>query len=171
MRSLGMPKPFTPEYHEWAEKHASKTYFAFLITHPRYTATRYIQGTREAFTDYIQPYFRTPGNEWRERLISIGQMLNVGFVAFLIDILLILTLWALPFNGGMKPAEPWIWLGTWLFLTAASTLFFSIIGDNIGLNRHALLPITAFRLFFWIFLIVILDLLLLRRGELVDVSN
>jgi hypothetical protein len=171
MKSFGMPEPFSAEYAEWAEEHAAKAYLAFLLTHPRYMIIRYFEGAQEAFIDYTQPYFRTPGNDWRERLIGIGQAINMGFVVCFIDVLLIVTFWSLAFRGGFEPAEPWTWLATWLLLTAASTLFFSVIGDNIGLNRHALLPVAAFRLFFWIFFIVALDLLLLKRSEAIPASG
>jgi hypothetical protein len=165
MKTIGMPEPYTPEYHEWAENHASKAYMVFLVTHPRYTINSYLRGAQAAFTDYIQPYFRTSKNDWRLRLMPVGQVVNMGFVAFILDILLMLTFWNMAIQRGSDSAGPWIWLATWLFLTAACALFFSVIGDNIGLNRHTLFPVAAFRLFFWIFLLVTLDLLLSKGRE------
>lgn len=162
MKSIGMPEPFSPEYHKWANTDASMAYLVFLGTHPRYTAASYFRGAQAAFVTYVQPYFRTPDVEWRLDLLPVGELIHVGFETFIIDIILILSFWIMAVQGGNKPAEPWIWLATWLFLTAAGTLFFGVVGDNIGLQRHTLFPVTAFRLFFWIFIIVVLDLLLLK---------
>jgi len=52
-----------------------------------------------------------------------------------------------------------------MFLFASLNIVVVILGDAYGLTRHALLATSVFRLFMWFFLIVLIDLALMRPDE------
>ncbi len=54
----------------------------------------------------------------------------------------------------MQIHRGWLWLMTWLFLSASLTMgvgFFAIV----GVTRHTMFAVEMFRLMFWLFLLII----------------
>lgn len=162
----GMPKLDSPEYSEWFNEHAQTTYMQFLIAHPIYTTHKYFRDQDIAFGENMQPHFKA--NELGSRIVSIliGNYLHPESGAvFFIALILLLILWLQFLFQKNQDALPWIWLGTWTFLIATTTMFFSIFGDSWGLVRHALSSTTTYRLLMWMLLIVLIDFSVMRPGK------
>ena len=160
---LGMPAPGSPEYLPWIKQDAPSVYLRFLAAFPGFTASTYVQGAYMAAVNYIQPYFRTPRSDWRNRLLPVGEVLHGGFVFIVLDVMLLVILGSLAVRNPANDIRAWTWLAVWLILCAAGTLFVSVFGDIVAINRHSLLSIALFRLFFWLFFLVIVDQLFLTR--------
>ncbi len=168
MQARGMPPPDSAGYSEWFKDNAATAYIQFLLAHPGYTASLLYNDTRLAFTNNLQPYFLTPRHDIRNRLIPIGDMLNIQSSSpLLLSAFLLAGLWMVASQNRIRRAYPWAWLATWLVLSAVVTLGVSVIGDIVAINRHAIISTAALRLFMWAFLIVTIDLALLpERGNL-----
>jgi hypothetical protein len=154
----GMPEYNTPEFYEWFEKHAPVAYMQFLVEHPAYTAQKFFRDQHAAFRDNMQPYFKVSELEYRPLLIMIGNYLHPksGSV-FLVTLILLLILWNQFLFQKNQTALPWIWLTTWTFLIAASSMFFNVFGDSWALVRHALSSTTTYRLLMWMLLLILFD--------------
>jgi len=166
----GMPEYNTPEFQEWFEKHAPATYMQFLVSHPAYTTFKFFRDQHAAFRENMQPYFKV--NEWKYRplLTIVGNYLHPksGSV-FLITLMLLLLLWNQYLFQKNQAALPWIWLTTWGFLIAASSMFFNVFGDSWALVRHALSSTTTYRLLMWMLLLILLDFSM-QRGKTGDAA-
>ncbi|MBI5953796.1 MAG: hypothetical protein HY865_19240 [Chloroflexi bacterium] len=154
----GMPEYETPEFYAWFEKHAPITYMKFLVDHPVYTARKFLKDQYAAFSDNMQPYFKVNEWEYRPLLTLIGNYLHPksGSI-FLVDLILLLMLWNQFLFQKNRAALPWIWLMTWTFLIAASSMFFNIFGDSWALVRHTLSSTTTYRLLMWMLLLILVD--------------
>ncbi len=113
-----------------------------------------------SFTEIKQTYFKVPGyNQTRELLMTLGDALHPeNITPFLLDLLLLFGLILIAAKNVNDTSRPWAWLGVWLFLTASITLIPTILGDTWALNRHALFSTMIYRLFMWVFTIIIMDI-------------
>jgi len=74
-----------------------------------------------------------------------------------LDILLMTGLLFSLFRRKNKNFTTWVWLGTWLFLSASLTLAVGFFADSIGVTRHTMFAVELFRLMTWLFLIILFD--------------
>lgn len=154
----GMPEYETPEYYEWFDKYAPSTYMQFLVSHPGYTIYKFFRDQHIAFSENKQPYFKANELRFRPSLIMIGDYMHpTSQTTFVVVLILLLALWSQFIFQKNRAALPWMWLMTWGFLIATSTLFFSIFGDSWGLARHALSSTMTYRLLMWLLLILLVD--------------
>ncbi len=161
MRTLGMPEPASAEFDSWFNLHAQSGYISFLASHPGYVLTGYYKDGLAAFASPLQPYFTTPEAPFREPLISLGELLHLSSPApLLLDAILLLGLVWIAFRRRDPTSVAWAWLAAWLFLAAHIVMFINIFGDAYALVRHTLIATTMFRLFTWLFAIVLIELAL-----------
>jgi hypothetical protein len=160
----GMPEYETPEFYEWFDKHAPATYMQFLVAHPVYTTHKFFKDQYAAFGENMQPYFKISEWVYRPLLIMVGNYLHPkSGSTFLVDLILLFLLWNQFLFQKNRAALPWIWLMTWTFLIAASSMFFNIFGDSWALVRHTLSSTTTYRLLMWMLLLILLDFSMQRR--------
>jgi hypothetical protein len=160
LRELGMPAPNSADYQAWFQENSTKTLIKFMLIHPGYPTVKIIRDFPNAFTEIKQTYFKaTEYAQAREPLMIMGNALHPeNATSFLLDLLLLVGLLLLAAKNVNETSRPWAWLGIWLFLTASITLIPTILGDTWALNRHALFSTMIYRLFMWIFSIVIMDI-------------
>lgn len=165
MQANGMPDPESTEYEQWFTTSAKNSYMRFLIFHPVYTVTNYFEDIPYAFSENIQPYFNTqPRFVLRKSLIPVGNTLHPkSSIPMAVDFLLLLVILAIVFKTKTSESKVWGWLAMWMFLSAGSNMFINIFGDVFALPRHALIATTTFRLFMWLFVIVLTDLSISSR--------
>ncbi len=160
LQKLGMPTPYSPEYNHWFEENASTALIKFMFIHPGYPLLKIGKDFPLAFTEIKQTYFNAPEQyRSREPLMQVGDALHPeNTTPFLMDGLLLIGLVILALRNGNPSSRPWLWLAIWLFLAATLTLIPTILGDTWALNRHALFSTTIYRLFMWMFTVIIMDL-------------
>lgn len=160
LQELGMPVPDSADYQEWFQENSAKTLIKFMLIHPGYPVTKIVKDFPLAFTEIKQTYFKTPEHaQARKSLMVLGEALHPESTApFLLDLFLLLGVILLTVKNKNETGRPWALLGIWLFMTATITLIPAILGDTSALNRHALLSTMIYRLFTWIFTIVIMDI-------------
>jgi len=90
--------------------------------------------------------------------LQIGEIVHpeTGAV-YLIDILLLISLFINAVKYRIGALFAWSWLAAWFFLVSAITLISGFFGDIDGTRRHIMPSIEMFRLFLWIFLMPLLD--------------
>ncbi len=158
-KNFGMPERTSPNYQEWADVNATKAYGLFLISHPGFIITTLWDYMELLNSDFVQPYFVTPDVKHRDSLLTIGEMFHPQTAAvYLISVLLLLALVIHAFQLRTPALFAWSWLALWFFAIAAATLFFSYFGDTSGLRRHIMPSVEMFRLFFWVSIMLFLDL-------------
>lgn len=167
LTELGMPDPSSAEYPAWFQENATKTFVKFILIHPGYAVTKIIRDFPGAFTEIKQTYFNAREHtQVRNFLMNMGDALHPeNTTPFLLDIFLLLglILSAIKYANGVS--RPWAWLGAWLFLTASLTFIPSILGDTWALNRHALFSTMIYRLFMWLFVIILTDIALEKPSQ------
>ena len=167
LKELGMPDPNTPEYQTWFSQNAGKALIQFMIKHPGYPIIKILSDFPFAFTEIKQTYFKAPElNPTREILMNIGNALHPeNTTPFLASLVLLIGFIHL-FYKNIPKSKAWAWIGLWLFLCASITLIPTILGDTWALNRHALFSTTLYRLFMWLFTIVLIDISLQQKNIL-----
>lgn len=167
LKRMGMPEPDSKEYQAWFQENSSKTLIKYMLLHPGYPTIKLIRDFPAAFTDTKQTYFHAPEQyRTREVLMGIGNALHPeNTTPFLLDLLLLGGFIVLAAKNEVASSQPWAWLALWLFLTATLMLISAILGDAWALIRHALLPTTMYRLFMWIFTLVLMDIAISRISE------
>jgi hypothetical protein len=160
LKELGMPVPNSADYRAWFQENSTKTLIKYMVIHPGYPTIKVIRDFPNAFTEIKQTYFKAPETaRIREPLMTLGNALHPeNTTPFLMDFLLLIGLLLLAVKNSKEASRPWAWLGIWLFLTASITLIPTILGDTWALNRHALFSTMIYRLFMWVFSIVIMDI-------------
>ena len=155
----GMPPPDSTEYPAWFQKNSAKTLIKFMLIHPGYPIFKIIKDFPQSFTEIKQTYFKVPWQgPFRDNLMTIGDAIHPeNTTPFLMDTILLFGIVYLAIKN-KNNSQPWAWVGVWLFLTAGITLIASILGDTWALNRHALFSTTIYRLFMWVFPIIIMDI-------------
>jgi hypothetical protein len=162
----GMPEFDSPEFSPWLAEHGPQLYMLFLLSHPGYTTQNFLEDMNFAFTENLQPYFRANDIPSRAGLILLGDYLHprdgaiFGIIVILLGIVWIPVLFR-------KDASllPWAWALTVAFLTASTTMFFSVFGDVIGLHRHTLSSVATYRLLMWMLILVFSDYALRQKEE------
>jgi hypothetical protein len=158
LQKIGMPSPDSPSYKDWFDQRAPGAYVRFLIAHPGYTLPPLFENMQAFFTDNLQPYYHVEKDSLRVRLLALGDMLHPRSSAvFLVDLLLLTSLLWLAYKGRGPMQIAWAWLGCWVFLSASLTLLVSFHADTWGISRHVMGSILLYRLFFWLFLLVVID--------------
>ena len=167
MRAYGMPLPESPVYASWFLASAQNAYFKYLLFHPGYVITNYFEDAPYAFFENVQTYFNTkPQFLLRKALLPIGDILHPeNSIPILVDFLILMGILGLLFLFGIPEDMAWGWLATWMFLFANTNMFVNIFGDVNALPRHALIATTLFRLFMWVFPIVLIDLIITFRKK------
>lgn len=160
LTKLGMPKPYTEAYNLWFEDHAVTTLVKFMFIHPGYPLTKLIKDFPQAFTEIQQTYFSVPRQDpARPILMIMGELFHPENASvFLLCLFLLIGLVIIAQKDTHGMSRPWAGLGCWLFLTASISIILVILGDTWGLNRHALLSTMIFRLFMWIFTLIVIDI-------------
>lgn len=158
LQGLGMPNPASAEYSTWFIENAPRAYARFLLSHSGYTLTTFTAELGGMFSENIQPYFYSQQTPARLALMAVNDVLHPKtHLIFILDILLLAGLLFSLFRRKNKNFTVWLWLGIWLFLSAALTLAVGFFADSIGVTRHTLFAVEMFRLLFWIFLIILFD--------------
>jgi hypothetical protein len=158
LQGLGMPNPASAEYSTWFIENAPRAYARFLLSHSGYTLTTFTAELGGMFSENIQPYFYSQQTPARLALMAVNDVLHPKtHLIFILDILLLAGLLFSLFRRKNKNFTVWLWLGTWLFLSAALTLAVGFFADSIGVTRHTMFAVEMFRLLFWIFLIILFD--------------
>jgi hypothetical protein len=158
MQTLGMPDPASAEYSTWFIGNAPRAYARFLLFHPGFTFTSLTSDLDGIFYENIQPYFFSEQTPARKALIAVNDILHPDtHLVLILDILLMAGLIFSVFRRNNKNFTVWVWLGTWLFLSALLTLAVSFYADSIGITRHTMFAVEMFRLMMWLFLLILLD--------------
>ncbi len=147
------------EYKVWFKDQAATTYLKFLINHPGFVGATLLESLPYFQMDFLQPYYKSPEFASRNLFIQIGEIVHPRSNAvFIVDLLLLIALYAAAFNNKDGKEAAWAWLATWLLLYSSASLFLSFFGDADGVTRHIFPAVESFRLFMWIFLIAQIDL-------------
>jgi len=163
MRSQGMPDPATEAYEAWFTEKATGAYARFLFSHPGYVAASLVPALEPLFMDNAQPYFLAERSAARGYLITAGNLLHpTTYLVLVLDLILLIGMLIAARRADGEREYLLAWLGSWLFLSAAITLFISFFADSIGVARHTLLSIELFRLLFWLLLMWLIDLVINR---------
>ena len=158
-KNFGMPERKSPNYQKWADANATKAYGLFLISHPGFVITTLWEYIELLNSDFVQPYFVTSDVKHRDSLLTIGEMFHPQTATvYITSVLFLLALLIHAFQSRTPASFAWSWLAVWFFAIAVATLFFSYFGDTSGLRRHIMPSVEIFRLFFWVFMILFLDL-------------
>lgn len=158
MENLGMPDPASDAYLEWFNENAPRAYARFLLFHPGFTFLSFSSNLGGIFSENIQPYFYSEQTPIRKTLIAANDFLHPNTqLVFFLDVLLIAGLIISVFRRSNQNLTVWVWLGTWLFISASAMLVINYFADSIGITRHTLFSVELFRLMLWVFLIVIFD--------------
>ena len=162
LKKLGMPEPESAEYQAWFQEKSANTLLKFMFVHPSYPVIKIMRDFPQAFTEIQQTYFKAPEQgKTRITLLLLGNALHPETATpFLLDFILFTGLILFAIKNISKTSRPWAWLGIWLFLTASFTLVATILGDTWALNRHALFSTMVYRLFMWMFPLIIMDIAL-----------
>jgi hypothetical protein len=164
LQGLGMPNPKSAAYHEWFIKNAPRVYARFLLSHPGYTLTAFTNELGGIFSENTQPYFFSEDTPARLALVTANDLLHPKTYLFLVlDILLIAGLFFAAFRRKNVIHAGWLWLMTWLFLSASLTIGVGFFADSVGVTRHTMFAVEMFRLMFWLLLLILLDQT--NRGE------
>lgn len=157
-KGFGMPDPTARGYQYWLDNNATRTYAAFLITHPGFVLSTLADNLEYFKGEFVQQYFEPPAPNNRFLLIQLGEVIHPETLAiFLIDVLFIVGLWLAARKGASLPARGWAWMASWFFLSSATMLFVGFFGDAEGARRHIYPAVEAFRLLFWLLLFVYFD--------------
>lgn len=163
-KNYGMPEKDAPDYKDapiyqaWADKHASKAYGLFLITHPGFVVLTLWEDFDQMRGDFLQPYFYTDDVKHRSDLVKIGEIFHPESAAvYAGGFMLVIALLAHAIQSRTPNAAAWAWLGLWVFGVSLATLLLSYFGDTAGLRRHIMPSVEMFRLFIWVFLMPFLD--------------
>jgi hypothetical protein len=157
-----MPEPYTPEFEAWYAREAPQAYLRFLVNHPGIVVAELYSNMETFFSENLQPYFH--GNKkdiYRLQLERIGNILHpVSSVVFYADLILLGGLCGITWKTRASRPFTWLWLAGWWLVSASLMLFVNYFFDSWGVIRHVVYYIQMYRLFFWIFLLVLIDLLL-----------
>jgi hypothetical protein len=158
LQNLGMPDPDSVAYHEWFIEKAPRAYARFLLSHPGYALTTFINELGGIFSENTQPYFYSEETPARLALVTVNDLLHPKtYLFFMLDILLIAGLFFSAFRNKNANHRGWLWLMTWLFLSASLTIGVGFFADSVGVTRHTMFAVEIFRLMFWLFLLILLD--------------
>jgi hypothetical protein len=158
LQKLGMPNPISDSYHEWFIEKAPRAYARFLIFHPGYTLTSFTSELGGIFFENIQPYFYSEQTPVRIALMAVNDMLHPKtHLVFILNILLMVGLFFAIFRRKNKNYTGWVWLVTWLFLSALLTMGVGFFADAVGVTRHTMFAVEMFRFLIWLFLLILLD--------------
>lgn len=162
-QEMGMPVDdiHDPKFEPWLAEHGAKSMFRFMFSHPGYPLEKLVNDFPVSFQETKQTYFKAPEmGDIRQPLMKLGEALHPETaLPFLMSLILLIGLFALAAKNAPS-SRPWTWLALWLFLSATLTLIPTILGDTWALNRHALFSSMIYRLFIWLFVVVIMDIAL-----------
>jgi hypothetical protein len=154
----GMPEHESPEFQEWFDANATRTYALFLLSHPGFVVTTIWEQIPYFRSDFEQPYYKVPLNNYRKSLFIAGEFVHPESMAvYLIDVLLFVFLCVKALKYRNNYFYAWTWLAGWYLLCATIILLASFFGDTVGTRRHIFPSVEMFRLFLWVFLMPHLD--------------
>ena len=157
----GMPRDIqSDEFHAWFDENASIVYLKFLVTHHGFVFTTVLDYLPYFRSDFVQPYFDIPEMGIRDSLIEVGEIVHPQTLGiYLVDLIILSALINNALHKKSVQAFAWAWTSTWMFTFSALSLFLSYFGDPYGVRRHLYPSVESFRLFFWVYLFAVLDLL------------
>ena len=161
----GMPENRDSEaYRIWFDKRGVGTYGLFLVSHPGFLIISTLDKTEYLRSDFIQPHFKSPQNEYRGYLLDLGEIVHPETNAvYLIDLILFLSILAAAVKYRNAETVAWTWLAVWMLMYSTISLFVTLYGDIDGTRRHIYPSVELFRLFAWIFLAALTDLFVKRE--------
>jgi len=154
-----MPKRESPEFQKWFDANATRTYAVFMLSHPGFVVTTIWEQIPYFRSDFEQPYYKVPANNYRKSLFIAGEFVHPESMAvYLIDALLFVFLCVKALRYRDRYFYAWTWLAGWYLLCATVILLASFFGDTVGTRRHIFPSVEMFRLFLWVFLMPHLDI-------------
>jgi hypothetical protein len=163
---LGMPDSASAQYQVWLDDNATRTYAAFLLSHPRFVLTTLMDNLYDFRASFVQQYFRGLGTTNRDTLLAIGEFLHPETNAvYLLDFLFFCGLCVAESGRGGLRIGAWTWLMAWFIAGTAVVLMASFFGDTEGFRRHLFPSVESLRLLLWCIVLVYLDEIL-RGSEL-----
>jgi len=158
---FGMPEPNSPEFGDWFNLEAPQAYLLFLLDVPRYVVSELLSNMDLFFSENLQPYFHSRRSDYGLQLEMVGNVLHpISSVVFYADLILLGGLCGLTLKTRASRPFTWLWLAGWWVVSASLILFVSYFFDTWGVIRHVVYSVQMYRLFFWIYLLVMIDLLL-----------
>lgn len=157
---LGMPPPETQEFYAWFEEHGLTGATRFIFAHPGYVLEKLLRDFPNAFKQGTQTYFVMPEIKvLRAHLIALGESLHTETATpFLIGIVLLSGIVFAGLTKNTDTAQPWAWIGVYLFLTVSIAIVPTILGDTWALHRHTIFSIAMYRLGMWVFALILMDI-------------
>jgi hypothetical protein len=153
---FAMPAPDSADNKSWFDSRAPTAYSMFLLSHPGFIVTTVMDNWFVLYNGYMQPYYKLAKTNTASVLLQLSKLFHPGSsVFYLVDTIVLVSLWAAALTGRARLA--WIWVLTWLYLTAAISLSLSFLGDSQGVMRHIFPSLEMFRLFLWLSLMVLID--------------
>ncbi|MGZ6316406.1 MAG: hypothetical protein ACXWNQ_04030 [Anaerolineales bacterium] len=160
---FGMPDATAPGYQHWLDQNGTRTYTAFLISHPGFVVSTLWANLYDFRAEFTQPYFKPADKANRAGILLLAEIIHPETLAvYLVDVLCIIALFVGGWTGRRTALLGWAWLGAWVFACSAITLLASFFGDANGFRRHLLPSVEPFRLLMWLLLLACLDALLTR---------
>lgn len=165
-QNSGMPALGTPAFESWFNAKAPTAFSMFLLTHPGFIVQTMVDNWTIFSLSYTQPYYKLTPTNTPSLSVQLGEWLHAGSgVFYLIDTIVMVAVLIAALSRRTSAATPWAWILSWLYLTAAITLFISFFGDTNGIMRHVFPSLEAFRLLMWLSLLILLDQYMQRSDK------
>lgn len=159
--AFNMPEPSSPEFGEWFDREAPQVYLFFLAESPRYVFSELYSNMESFFSENKQPYFHGSKKANRFQMEKVGNLLHpLSGTIFYADLILLGGLCSITLKTRANRPLTWLWLAGWWLLSASLILFVSYFFDTWGVIRHVVYSVQMYRLFFWLYLLVMVDMLL-----------
>ena len=159
--SFNMPEPNSSEFGEWFNREAPQAYLLLLLDGPRIVASELLSNMDIFLSENLQPYFHKSRRDYGLQLELVGNVLHpLSSVVFYADLILLGGLCGITLKTRASRPFTWLWLAGWWIVSASLILFVSYFFDTWGVIRHVVYSVQMYRLFFWIYLLVMIDLLL-----------
>lgn len=157
--ALGLPESRSGiDYDAWLNEHGLRAYGGFLATHPGFVVTTLLEQSEYFKSSFFQPYYKLADAQFRQILLTIGEIVHPETNAvYLVDVLILLSLCMRAARQRERYGTARAWLALWMFSYSSLSLVFSFFGDTNGVHRHIYPSVELFRLFLWIFLLQVLD--------------
>ncbi|MBN2500975.1 MAG: hypothetical protein JXB38_09385 [Anaerolineales bacterium] len=142
----------------WVNEKGSTTYLKFILSKPAVTWERFISKAALVFSENTQPFF-IPDYEVTPRWVFfMGDLLHPkSNSVYLAAALACLGFLISAHRSQSRALVGLAWIGAFFLLGQLGLLFMSLMGDALGLVRHAMGTAIHLRLSLWVFSCFILD--------------
>ncbi len=161
-----------PELMSWTMSQGTGPYIQFLLAYPSWTLETLISGVEFSFSENRQPFFFSKVNQTIPALSYASDLLHPKSSSVVwVALIEVVVLGFLAIQHNARASISLFALFGMLFIGEILMLFVSILGDASSVVRHAIGPVTFFRLTVWLLPMLILDVYSTRDRSSVSSVN